>query len=204
MVGLLDEREEKFEVRHSFRKSRRKSERRRHPTPLRLLQLTRQAKDQGLWTVCVGNAETATPTVASRASFRRTPANCCALTGSEARGTGLRAGYRIVPVITCLLSFDQVVSVHVPSETISTSQSNYLSAIKPILEARVHSPNKPLIPSVWTRSGPSVIVPFLSKPPCLLHAILPRLKRHESDVNHSMLEQMKLVERNARHFSPRT
>lgn len=52
------------------------------PTPLRLLQLARLAKDQGLSTNdAQENAETARPSVASRACFRRIAANCCAVRG---------------------------------------------------------------------------------------------------------------------------
>jgi hypothetical protein len=60
-----------------YRRTDGSAETRRRPTPLRLLHLTRLAKGQGLLKGrCAGNAETARPTVASRACFRRTPANC--------------------------------------------------------------------------------------------------------------------------------
>jgi hypothetical protein len=65
-----------------YRRTDGSAETRRRPTPLRLLHLTRLAKGQGLLEGrCAGNAETARPTVASRACFRRTPANCSAVGG---------------------------------------------------------------------------------------------------------------------------
>jgi hypothetical protein len=65
-----------------YRRTDGSAETRRRPTPLRLLHLTRLAKGQGLLKGrCAENAETARPTVASRACFRRTPANCSAVGG---------------------------------------------------------------------------------------------------------------------------
>lgn len=76
--GLLVGQKEDGEARRSSAHHRGTDERpaRRHATPLRLLQRPRRAKHQGLWKGRrAGNAETARPTVASRACFRRTPAN---------------------------------------------------------------------------------------------------------------------------------
>jgi hypothetical protein len=136
-----------------YRRTDGSAETRRHPRPLRLLHLTRLAKGQGLRRVVAQeNAETAIPTVASRACFRRTPANWLRCWGvAKTRRTWAQPS-KLAPVKPLVTTCQ-----HRLIKSSSTSVfSSWPSADRRCTGLQVQgSFAEPLISSVWTRLGPS-------------------------------------------------